>query len=110
MRELKFRAWDKTLQEWTDAFDIDNHGTVYPAMTKTNSKIEIMQFTGLYDKNGKEIYEGDIVQPYLQDYKADPQVIKYLGHGFTMCDLDTTDSVDGIWYLEVEIIGNIYEN
>lgn len=53
MREIKFRAWDG--KEMIESFD-----RTYDWENREN--FTLMQFTGLKDKNGKEIYEGDIVQ------------------------------------------------
>jgi uncharacterized phage protein (TIGR01671 family) len=72
MREIKFRAWDKDSKRmryaedligpggWVIQFhgvplEIGIHGVFEP------ENVELMQYTGLEDKNGKEIYEGDIV-------------------------------------------------
>ena len=60
MREIKFRAWDKVLNYYHMGNDYislswDKEGCII------NSELVVEQFTGLTDKNGKEIYEGDIV-------------------------------------------------
>ena len=66
MRELKFRIWDKTDREWTSypPFFSSAHGKIFeffPSKYQAENLV-IQQFTGLTDKNGKEIYEGDIVR------------------------------------------------
>ena len=62
MREIKFRAWDG--KRYTIDFFITSEGTVFKPHYDRNAEIvsdfTIEQFTGLHDKNGKEIYEGDI--------------------------------------------------
>jgi uncharacterized phage protein (TIGR01671 family) len=68
MREIKFRIFDKNAklmigQRKNDWFSIRNDGFVAWQNNKDNSpeNVILMQFTGLKDKNGKEIYEGDIL-------------------------------------------------
>lgn len=71
MREIKFRAWDYKMKRMVPVSSItfpnENHPMFITPMTSVSpdtaeaDKLIPLQFTGLYDKNGKEIYEGDIM-------------------------------------------------
>ena len=66
MREIKFRAWDgaamyHTRDGWSE--DADVFGQVWEELNRFGYKV--MQYTGLKDKNGVEIYEGDILKPLI---------------------------------------------
>ena len=116
MREFKFRAWDST-NKWMDLgpFWVGEDGSAWeepqerfdtPHTEITRSlDIVILQYTGLKDKNGKEIYEGDILEYYnaMAPKGSDPKVkriVMWLGYRYVGIDS----------YDIAEVIGNVYEN
>ena len=112
-REIKFRAWDGELGRmvfWSLNDLLCRFGDEkYSEDRKDCSPFfNWMRFTGLKDKNGKEIYEGDIVQPYANGQKLGVCFIDYLHVGFRMSQGSFDSTVN--WYHKVEVIGNIFEN
>jgi uncharacterized phage protein (TIGR01671 family) len=113
MREIKFRAWDKIKKKMYEAYSVTN-GEMCVDINFTNecengSRIDLewMQFTGLHDKNGKEIYEGDLMRNFdnsisLVEYKeieaSDDATAPGVGFQFSQEPFN------------IEVIGNIYEN
>lgn len=112
MREIKFRAWNKTDKVMFEVFGFDVN-TIYPWQRECDPEIPIapdaedctlMQYIGTDDKNGKGIYEGDIVD-CLRD--GDEQYIECV----VINDIrNLPRALFGSSVISREVIGNIYEN
>jgi uncharacterized phage protein (TIGR01671 family) len=112
-REIKFRAWDIDSKSWVDSthamIQIGTGRLLYPFNGENESWFPIgtqllSQYTGLKDKNGKEIYEGDI----LQDIEGLLGVVKYSGSKFSAFDSLGWNNLQ--FPEESIVVGNIYEN
>ena len=106
-REIKFRAWSKEAEKMSDWDFIHSVRSLHKLMTLNH--IDLMQFTGLIDKkNGKEIYEGDIVTHL---HSADTCVIVFQKETAMFLAQEIGDEKLGFGIEDVtEVIGNIYEN
>ena len=111
-RIIKFRAWDLDGDNWLeeDQFMIYPNGTVRAWIGEDDVKnVEIMQSTGLLDKNGKEIYEGDVLLfPPNYAGRVNKLVVEDL-----ISFLETKGYNEGEMgedYSRSEIIGNVSEN
>ena len=124
-RQIKFRAWDKTYSLmnykvqvgntdhadpnytcnsiWVDSGDFKTIGW----MNADDKCIYLMQFTGLTDKNGKEIYEGDMVQRGVITFSRG----KFQGTYFDSNGDFAEDWEDDLCQeRDIEVLGNIFEN
>ena len=120
MREIKFRAWDKACKHMINPgdkkhFKLYLNGSMSIEDCWATQDIILMQYTGLKDKNGKEIYEGDVVL-FGDNVIHEGTHGKVVWHttAFVYQFIDgqykdkCTDMVDS--WRTYEIIGNIYEN
>lgn len=143
MRKIKFRAWDKEKCRWVREYDYQLEDQEDPAYEKeydedsgwldgevasdldlVNGRLTIdryvwEQFTGIKDKNDKEIYEGDIVKFADLELAMKPAGVVCFSDGkFFVKDWEFDDGsyhiVDfydyNIPYRDFEVIGNIHEN
>lgn len=108
MRTLKFRAWNRNLKNFCEM--VITQGSVATKREYISGDLEPWeQFTGLRDKNGVEIYEGDIVEDDFHS-KSRAQVIWDDGR-YWLEYLSTKDRGSITAYLsELRVIGNIDEN
>jgi hypothetical protein len=127
-REIKFRAWDKEtecyLYNIQDAYDTlsghvkyeDGENADYDADCfgdfLDNDRYVVEQFTGLKDKNGREIYEGDVLDIGLLNQDGNP-VLAPVSYEAYLAGYVLDNRGYGIWQRlggDCEVIGNIYEN
>lgn len=124
MREIKFRAWDKERNRITETpFNIGGTGRIcgvaffendlipVEVIANESKRYVVMQFTGLKDKNGVEIYAGDIVKDragflYSVIWRKKKARFAYKCQEGSKTNMNQQEDIkDGI-----EVIGNIYEN
>lgn len=114
----KFRAWDKRFSEFVEDFFVSEDCKIYKKTKdtgygiaisrETSDKVILMQSTGFFDKNGKEIYEGDIVSIDTDEF--DLLVVKYETGIYWLMDGEQGMEYLSDYYNYVTVVGNIHEN
>ena len=113
----KFRAWDRTRNKMIDVDEIhfdngklDFIGDAITFMRKAN-EIELIQSTGLFDKNGQEIFEGDVVK-MAKDVYSEPTYYEVVRHRGGAYILESKQHGFKLWlrHTDCEVVANIYEN
>lgn len=125
MKEIKFIVFDKVAEKMYDVGYIDfanevvqvamnKGGICYGTYVRRLKDVVLLQYTGLKDKEGNGIYEGDIVHMYSVMPGCDVDdigIVKFIECAFLF---EKADGSDG-WSIfneatEIEVVGNIYEN
>ena len=110
MREIKFRAWDKQTKKMDDWQYVSTYDNLTRWIEWPERKV-LMQYTGLKDKNGKEVFEGDI---YIYTGKFEGSPPSYVGNLQSFFELKgSLEDAHGFVYgddYSFEVIGNIWEN
>ena len=122
-RDIKFRAWDEVSEKmlnWNEFLDTNMKNTF---IAPESTGLILMQYTGLHDKNGKEIYEGDIVlyEDWEMAYEGggndsfiNKGIVEYCEDNccYNVTERQTVDITDVLYKdnEDLEVIGNIYDN
>ena len=127
-RQLKFRVWSKVRNDWVHNLmllacidglpfahfvetDSDKKFVKHHIYNASNLDVVIQQYTGLKDKNGTDIYEGDIVKATSDQFVNENFIGKVIFDEGCFLTWINKNDIRGIWGEDdIEVIGNIFEN
>jgi len=118
-RELKFRVWNHTEGHWNGmrCKDFQSCGDliclngIYLIPESVSRNHTVQQYTGLKDKNGVEIYEGDIVKVYSEEFENENFTGKVIFDEGSFLTWINKNDIRGVWSGDnIEVVGNIMEN
>ncbi len=117
MREIKFRAWMPKEKKWYKGGAVQLialQGNTFGLSEASGKIIQLQQFTGLTDRHGVEIYEGDVVRFVHDDQTIAVLPVIWNSKGaFFTCEHDNisrpVEAASGFDSVTGEIVGNIYE-
>lgn len=124
MRDIKFRAWNKAARKFTC---FSKAGLLWDVMNKVHLSFkpegevyiteygDLEQYTEINDMDGKEIYEGDIVEYTDGDFIRRRGQIEFDCYGFMLNEIkgrqvDFLGTIDDMEEMAFKVVGNIYEN
>jgi uncharacterized phage protein (TIGR01671 family) len=115
MREIKFRVWDVSDKKMFDAdyyhqfYRTSEYGGLHDWLNPNKNDYIVMQYIGMKDIDGEEIYEEDILKT-PDEPPLEICVCKYMNGRFVLCN-DLHKSQFDLWSAgRAKIVGNIYEN
>lgn len=114
MREIKFRAWEKQKLQFIDIFDINCfwdilsvwYSYLWEPWTVINDKVTLMQYTGINDRNKKEIFEWDVVE-WIVYWEPRVWTVEWSKDWLWVMVWNAMQDYE---FTSFEVIGNIYEN